>query len=213
MKFFELYGLVWNPLEEAVSIRSEPGMEMFDAKQFNKAINGYCYMEINDPMNAKNNVAQKVGGYQCQRIRQEFMNAYDIINKYNSFSSEFELSEQSVFAALVQNDKRSFIFDKEFRNAYHPQKVYKKHANGRGQYVMKRVPKQTEKNEVYEVIPISNAHINDDDDAKEKDVMKQGAVEKKLFSEYLKGKRAVVLRDVLNESEVLEPYFFGKGTK
>ena len=125
-KFFEFYAKQWNPLKHAIRIRSrrnwyygEDGNKVyftdysddeeavFDDKQWFKEINGYSQMEINDPINAENNVAIKVGPMQCQQIQREFQNAYYLIKQFRNGKID---QNQNLFQLLTKQSWQQPIY-------------------------------------------------------------------------------------------------------
>eukprot|EP01083_Nonionella_stella_P124052 374237_1 len=52
---------------------------IFDAKSFNHEMNSYCFV-----INPSNNVAQRVGLAQLLRIKQAFMNAFEVMKAYTN---------------------------------------------------------------------------------------------------------------------------------
>ena len=74
-QFFKFYAEQWDPKRHSISI-ADPQSGTFDPKDKE------CWMEIRDPMNPHNNIAENVGWAQCQRICNEFQAAADLIAKY-----------------------------------------------------------------------------------------------------------------------------------
>lgn len=83
--FFKFYAEQWDPKRHAISI-ADPQSGTFDPKR------AECWMEISDPMNPQNNIAQNVGWAQCQRICKEFQAASDLIAKYTHLEQHRTLS-------------------------------------------------------------------------------------------------------------------------
>ena len=104
-EFFKFYAEHFDPKRHAISI-ADPESGTFDDKK------AECWMEINDPMNPQNNIAENVGWAQCQRIMHEFRCARDLITKHRLLEAEgFPGMEHdhfhhiSLFALLVNDDR------------------------------------------------------------------------------------------------------------
>merc|ERR1712154_475556 len=100
-RFFEFYAMRWNTEKHAISIHHKYSSQPFRSKTFNTEIGGYSFMEIRDYDDAQN-VAQRVGKYQTLRIKQEFVSAFECIQKYKD-------SKQDIFDLLVNNNNTNII--------------------------------------------------------------------------------------------------------
>merc|ERR1712130_349150 len=70
--------------------------------RLSKKRNMHCFLEVIDPVNYRNNVAQNVGSYQYHRIKAEYKRCVDIYKCYNS-----EEWKMSLFDVLTQSDDDS----------------------------------------------------------------------------------------------------------
>jgi len=103
-EFFKFYAEHFDPNKHAISI-ADPTSGTFDNKTTE------CWMEINDPMNPQNNIAENVGWSQCQRIQHEFRCATDLITKHRHLEragypgmDHDHFDHISLFALLVNAD-------------------------------------------------------------------------------------------------------------
>merc|ERR1712228_512025 len=85
----------------SVSVDCAYKKEKFDKKRYCVEKKGYDVMEIVDPINCKNNVAQRVGFSQCLRIKQEFVCSYQLIKKYRDKTIT---DRQSIFDLLLRKN-------------------------------------------------------------------------------------------------------------
>eukprot|EP01083_Nonionella_stella_P085618 237451_1 len=101
-KCFEFYACRFKPQMHSICIQmnDDEMRNIFDAKSFNHEMNSYCFLEIRDPINPENNVAQRVGLSQMLRIKQEFINAFEVIKAYKND----QYSKISLFDLLVQKN-------------------------------------------------------------------------------------------------------------
>lgn len=89
-EFFVFYALKYDQSKHGICITSE---YVFDKK---RDLN--CLMEVIDPVNYENNVAQKVGYYQYTRTKSEFVRSLDIFKEHTKHS------QLSLFELLTQRD-------------------------------------------------------------------------------------------------------------
>eukprot|EP01083_Nonionella_stella_P200518 734208_1 len=94
--FYYLYAVEFNPTKHAISI-------ITNSSAFDLKMNQKCWMEIVDPANKNNNVAQNVGPQRWLEIRQVFIKAHDI---YKHSQVHYD-PRQSLFC-LLTNSKQEY---------------------------------------------------------------------------------------------------------
>jgi len=133
--FFEFYAVDFDAKMHAISVylvsccgvqghrgqnRGRCKKKKFVKKRFYEEKNGFAVIEIIDPINLQNNVAQSVGLAQWKHIKQEFVNAHNLIKKYKDqrmSDSDDIFKLTSIFNLLLQrngdivtdNDKEDII--------------------------------------------------------------------------------------------------------
>eukprot|EP01083_Nonionella_stella_P075771 206089_1 len=93
--FYYLYAVEFNPTKHAISI-------ITNSSAFDLKMNQKCWMEIVDPANKNNNVAQNVGPQRWLEIRQVFIKAHDI---YKHSQVNYHLRE-SLFCLLTNSKQK-----------------------------------------------------------------------------------------------------------
>jgi len=93
MSFFAFYAFEFDPSKHCVSILNE----RLDNKR-----NSNCFLEVIDPVNFENNVAQNVGFWQYSKIRQECIRCVEIYKFANT--KEWKLA---MFECIIQSDDES----------------------------------------------------------------------------------------------------------